>query len=240
MKLRNAILAFALMLSMIAVLGIQPASAVNQDDNSSNNTLTAYVQVNVSGVFDAYFCAAPSTSYGNLGTVNLTSTSPLVTNQVALLAVCYDDSKPARPQFRTYMISTNFTSGPDTILATNFKVTKTYNVGQSQWSSGPGGPGIGDIGFNGPLGLNVGPMGTPPGNWVDWTTANELSSWRYVQFGYAGKGTSDGTGTVGPWVSGWAPLGSVGLVEVTLGVPVNTPAGYYTSTMTLEINFATP
>lgn len=241
MKIRNALIGLALTIAMAASVGLQPAAAVTQDDTTTNNTLTAAVQVNVSGVFDAYFCNPPGDTFGSLGTVNLTSTSPLITTQTGSMSICYDDTKPARPQFRTWVISTNFSNGTDTIPATGFKVTKAYWVGQSQWSSGLGGPGIGDIGVVSPTGsLNTPTTGTCPSCHIVWGSSNSLDTWRYVQYGWAGKGTSNGTGTIGTWVTGWTPLGSVGVLEVTLDVPVNTPAGAYTSLVTVEVTFQAP
>lgn len=241
MKIRNVLFGIALTIAMAASIGMQPAAAVTQDDNNGNNTLLASVTVNVSGVFDAYFCNPPGDTYGSLGTVNLTSTSPLVTTQTGSLSICYDDTKPARPQFRTWVIANNFSNGTDTIPATGFKITKAFWVGQTQWSSGHGG-GIGDIGAVSPTGsLNSPVVGTCPVCHIPWTTLNGLDNWKYVQYGWAGKGTADGTGFFpGFWASGWAPLGAVGILEVTLDVPVATPAGTYTSLVTLEVNFTAP
>lgn len=237
MTFRNVLFAIALTFAMIASVGLQPAAAVTQDDNTGNNTLTAGVTVNVGGVFDAFFCQPPGDSFGDLGTVNLNSQSPAMTVQQGSMTICYEDTKPDRSEFRTWVIAGNFTSGANSIVASNFKVTRTWWVAQTQW-----GPVVGDIGMVNSAGvLNGSDTGTCPICYATWSTGNTLDAWRYVQYGWDGKGTADGTGDFpSVWASGNPNLGAFGVIEVSLDVPVDTPAGSYTSTVTVEINFTAP
>ncbi len=244
----RSILALAICFALLASTGLQAARAANDDDTTSNNTVTASVSVSTSGVFDAYFCSPGdnvNVTSGALGSVALTSTSPETTVQTGGLVICYRDSKPLRPEFRTYIQSGNFSGpGSNSLSASGFKVTKTYWIAQTQWSSQnpPATTGIGDIGqVNGAGTKNASDGGTLPAVYGAWTTNNSLDSWRYVHYGYEGRGTANGTGLFpSVWNSGDPHMGSFGVIEVTIDIPDSTPAGTYSATVTLQVNFETP
>ncbi len=262
MNKRRSILAFAICFALLALTGLQVARADNDDDNLGNNSVTAAVSVAAGGVFDAYFCDPAgilNVTSGPLGAVTLTSTSTEVTVTTGNLVICYLDSKPLRPEFRTYIQSGNFSDGGSNSLpASGFKVTKAFWVLQSQWSSKnpPATTGIGDIGeYNGAGGQNQKDGGTGPLTWYGaWAPGTgSLDVWRHVHYGWEGRGTSDGTGIIatdpdgsGPsglitvWNSGNGNLGSLGVIEVSLDIPDSTPAGNYSATVTLQVNFETP
>lgn len=216
MKLKSKVLgvvaATAIGMSLMSPIAI----AQYAGDDAGDNTTSITVNVETPGVFNVYF----SEGEFNLDDVTLTAEDPSGVAE-GQLVIMYDDTKADRPAFDVTITSSRFSnnSAPNSgnpnmqISAEGFSVTKTYNVGQTQW-----GPTIGNIGFfvDNAYVANTGPNMS---NGV-WTPGgNNLRDGATVNFGYAGIGT----------------ILSGGAVDVALDVPNTTVGGAYTSTMTLTV-----
>ncbi|MGN6032233.1 MAG: hypothetical protein ACTHQE_11265, partial [Thermomicrobiales bacterium] len=146
MNLKKSFMGAVAGLALVGSIAAPIASAQYAGDNTGNNQTTAYVEVYTTGSFDVFFKIGDI----DMGDANFSasSTSQTVTGSLTL---GYTDTKVQRPAFDVQVQSTdfynlaNFYTTP--IPATGFKITKTYNVGQQQWTSMPNSPGrVGDIG----------------------------------------------------------------------------------------------
>ena len=218
MKRRTSILGLIAGLMLAGSLLAQAALAQPPDETTTgNNSTSVSVTFFDNGVFDAYFCA-PSLPITNTSSASLSVQSPPTLTSAGYatgtLAICYNDTKLYRPSFDVYLQSTDFTSGPNSIAASNFTIETSYNVGQQFYGNAP--IDYGDIGEY----INDGGIVAQSDLPEPWTFDNSLDVARLSQFGYSGVGTGV----------------SLGAFDVKLVLPVGKPAGTYQSTLSLTIN----
>jgi hypothetical protein len=210
MNLKKSFMGAVAGLALIGSLAAPMASAQPAESNSGNNQTTATVTITDTGIFDVYFGNASV----SLGTVPMNNTST-TTYAPGSLVIAYTDTKAYRPNFNIKMNATAFTNTTNsalTIPASNFRITATYNVGQTLYGNSP--IDYGDIGYFVNNAYPSGQAAVSP-----WTANNTLDTNPTVHFGYAGVGTTS----------------SGGQVDVSLQIPTGTQAGTYTSTMTLTV-----
>ncbi|HWK79967.1 MAG TPA: hypothetical protein VNP95_04330 [Thermomicrobiales bacterium] len=209
MNLKKSLMGAVAGLALVGSVAAPIASAQPAEDNTGNNTTTAYVEVYSTGVFDVFF-----TGGIDLGDANFNASSSSQTLNGSL-ALGYTDTKVQRPSFDVTVQATDFYNLSNfyitPIPASGFTITKTYNVAQQQWGANPD---IGDIGAF----QNEDYVAQNSGPWP-WTSDNQLNTARRVNFGYAGIGT----------------ISSQGNFDVSLVVPNTTQAGAYQSTLTLTV-----
>lgn len=196
MSLRKSIVSLlaagSIMLSTIAGVGAQKHSE------------TGTVEIIDEGVF--FVQIANAVEFSDV-TVNANTPSGAAS---ATVYIAYLDTQAYRPAFRTYLRSSDFVSGSNTIAASNLKPTTIYNPGQGQWDA-VAGFNVGDIGgYNGSERVT---RDSKP--WV----GGSLATPQYVGFGYNGVGTIQ---TVAP-------------IDLQLSVPAGSVPGEYEAELTVEV-----
>lgn len=221
MNLKKSILSFMAAGSILA----GGFAGVAAQDTSTTGTVT----VNDGGTFDAFFCSATSlTAAGaSFGPGSVTSSAPsgaLSGN----LTICYTDSKLNRETYRTSVDATNFTSGTNSIAASNLKITRVDNPGQGKWGSG-----IGNVSA-------LDPNGVSSSNGADWEVNNAFGSGSLeVHVLWPGMGTASEY----YWTYPDSPYdydvrssnGAWGEINMELVVPAGTQSGTYTNEFTITM-----
>jgi hypothetical protein len=195
MKLKNILRGLAVAIAM--------ATMISAPVTMADDTESATVIVTDGGTFAATFCNAVTLGETVAPTAGTAGTA------TGSFAICYQDTESNRANFNIQVVASNFTSGPNTIAASNLKVTKAYNVIQTQW-----GLSIGNIGY---FANNAYVAQNPAG--AAWTSNNALDTAKTVNFGYAGRGT----------------IASQGTLDIELNLPAGTASGTYVSTLTLTV-----
>jgi hypothetical protein len=249
-------------LGLVIALGLAfgPAGSALADINS--NTAPVTITLTENGVFEVSIVGA------NLSGPISANAGGVSTGD---LCISYVDTKTFRPQFHTQLSATDFASNtlvvppsrvnagqPYKISASNFEITRVFDVFQGRWSSwalANLGYAIGDIGNSsngnddnyssgesseGPTFYNGTPQsadgcggavtGTSNIKNHDWTGVvnRALSGNPIVGFGFAGPGTA------GPFPP---TFGSVEVIKTKLTIPAGQPADTYTSTLTVTVTF---
>ena len=260
MTLKSRLLGLAAVVALSLSVAM-PALAV---DTNTNATAPVTVTLYDNGAFAVSIVGA------NLSTLNVNAAlGGTVTGDLCLR---YDDTKTYRGQFHTQLQASDFTSNvlrvpasranagdPYEIAASNFEVTRNFDVFAGRWSSwalANLGYEIGDIGVSssgtddnyssgeysgtpmpavGCQGLvNTGAANIKNQAWTSGALSSKLDVNQIVGFGFAGPGTAgNALGSPITW-------GSLQLIKTSLVVPAGQPADTYTSTLTATVTFTGP